>query len=258
MSKIRGYSRVEIRGSFDGYDLNALASTMCGLVPVVEDLVDELKQQLALAEAHIAHKTFAEALLTSDIGAYLADHSQSRFDHLPNSPLENLFDDLRCKLSRMACEVKCTLINNARREGEISEDTAHWASKAIVDANDAFSFCGITDEDIGLTHLARARAYDLAAQLEVQTQSRISTQAAKLYKKASRDYLCALGAMGEVTEMENRLVEIESLLGEEGEGLDVRTVHNAMGVLMFEGDARLTVRWGEDVERRDFYLQRPK
>lgn len=62
--------------------------------------------------------------------------------------------------------------------------------------------------------------------------------------------------MGEVTEIEGRLMEIELLLGEIEEEVDIGQVRNDLGVLMFEGDARLVVRWGEeDFSRRDFSLQ---
>ena len=214
LSIIRGCSGVRIRGDFGRHDLNALAASMMRPLPDTLGLVEELQDRLSSGERSSSQGLVAQALLIFDIGAYLADHAQSTFDDLPHSTLENLFDDLRCKLSRMACEVKCILVNSKRLDGNITEEACYWAEKAIENANDSFSFCGISDDDIGQTHLARARAYDLTAQWEVQKEQKVSMRAAKLYTKAVRDYLCALRIKGEVMEIENRLMEIESLLGD--------------------------------------------
>ena len=258
LSTVRGCSRVDIRGDFGEHNLYVLQKSMTSPLPNGAELIQELQENLKKGENLVAQGSFAEALLVFDVNAYVADHGQSIFATLPHSPLENLFDVLRCKLNRKCSEVKCSLIDDARIDGDISKDTFHWAEKAVDNADDAFGFCGISDDDIALTHQARARAYDLMAQWEVQEQKRLSTVARRLYLEAARDYLCAIRTMGEVTEIENRLMEIESLLGECEDELEIKQVRNEMGVVVFEGDARLVARWGEDLQRRDVYLQLPQ
>lgn len=98
----------------------------------------------------MAQRAFTAADLAFEVGAYLADLGQSLFDDMSHSMLENLFDAVRCKLNRVACEAKCSMIGSARIKGNIATDHSHWVDKATSNGVDAFEFCGISDDESDL------------------------------------------------------------------------------------------------------------